>query len=113
MTIRGGSALARATQSLYGAPRIGDFVVTNTYRPSSSGWAIILLSVSALALGGCGRKAGLDLPPNAPSAQLSATDSDAERAAQPGVFNSTYGSDGAPVAPKGGKKKFILDPLLD
>ena len=85
------------------------------YRPSSSGWAIILLSVTALALGGCGRKAGLDLPPTAavPQAQATSTDSEAERAAQPGVFNPTYGSDGSPVAPKGGKKKFVLDPLLD
>lgn len=93
-------------------PRIGEFVVTSNYRPSSSGWAIILLSVTALALGGCGRKAGLDLPPNA-AAQAQATDTDAERAAQPGVFNSTYGAEAGPTAPKGGKKKFILDPLLD
>ncbi len=63
-------------------------------------------------LAGCGRKGGLDLPPNAP--QLSgAPDTEAERAAQPGVFSSTYGSDAAPTAPKGSKKKFVLDPLLD
>ena len=100
---------------MYGAPRIGDSVVISNYRPSSSGWAIILLSVTALALGGCGRKAGLDLPPTAavPQAQATSTDSEAERAAQPGVFNPTYGADGGPTAPKGGKKKFVLDPLLD
>ena len=91
----------------------GDSVVISNYRPSSSGWAIILLSVTALALGGCGRKAGLDLPPTAAAPQATATDSEAERAAQPGVFNSTYGTDAGPTAPKGGKKKFILDPLLD
>ena len=87
----------------------------SNYRPSSSGWAIIVLSVTALALGGCGRKAGLDLPPtaSAPQAQATSTDSDAERAAQAGVFNSTYGADAGPTAPKGGKKKFVLDPLLD
>jgi predicted small lipoprotein YifL len=104
---------------LYGAARIGDFVVISNYRPSSSGWAIILLSVTALALGGCGRKAGLDLPPTAAAPQAQATsqatssDTEAERAAQPGVFNSTYGSEAGPSAPKGGKKKFVLDPLLD
>lgn len=87
--------------------------MTSNYRPSSSGWAIIVLSVTALALAGCGRKAGLDLPPSAPAAQAQATDTDAERAAQPGVFNSTFGADAGPTAPKGGKKKFILDPLLD
>ena len=113
MVVRCPSALAIAGQSLYGAPRIGDSVVISNYRPSSSGWAIILLSVTALALGGCGRKAGLDLPPTAAAPQAQATDTDAERAAQPGVFNSTYGSDAGPSAPKGGKKKFVLDPLLD
>ena len=86
----------------------------SNYRPSSSGWAIILLSVTALALGGCGRKAGLDLPPNAPalSAAPAPADTETERAAQPGVFNSTYGSEAAPVASKGRKKPFVLDPLL-
>ena len=112
MAIRGSSALARAGQSLYGAARIGDFVVISNYRPSSSGWAIILLSVTALALGGCGRKGGLDLPPNAPQVS-GASDTETERAAQPGVFNSTYGTEAGPTAPRGGKKKFVLDPLLD
>jgi hypothetical protein len=55
---RGSSALARARQSLYGAARIGDFVVISNYRPSSSGWAIILLSVTALALGAAAAGAG-------------------------------------------------------
>ena len=84
----------------------------SNYRPSSSGWAIILLSVTALALGGCGRKGGLDLPPNAGSSTAVVGDTETERAAQPGVFNSTYGSEAAPAAPKGSKKPFILDPLL-
>ena len=87
--------------------------MTSNFRPSSSGWAIILLSVTALALGGCGRKGGLDLPPNAtvPQAQA-APDAEVERA-QPGVFNPTYGSEAGPAAPRGGRKKFVLDPLLD
>ena len=77
----------------------------SNYRPSSSGWAIILLSVTALALGGCGRKGGLDLPPNAPTRlSQAASDTEAERAAQPGVFNPTYGSEAAPAAAKGSKK---------
>jgi len=87
--------------------------VTRNYRLTSSGWTIILLSVTALALAGCGRKGPLDLPPNASnvSSQATATDSEAQRAAQPGVFNPSFGSD-APEAPKGKKKPFILDPLL-
>ena len=67
-----------------------------------------------LALGGCGRKAGLDLPPNASSqAAAAAADTDAEQAARPSVFNPSYGSDAQPTAPKGRKKAFVLDPLLD
>lgn len=114
MVVHEASGLARLGQSLYGAARIGEFVVISNYRPTSSGWAIILLSVTALALGGCGRKGALDLPPNAPqlSAAPAATDSETERAAQPGVFNSTYGSEAAPAAAKGRKKPFVLDPLL-
>ena len=96
--------------------RIGDFVVNRNYSPAS-GWAIVVLSAVALALGGCGRKGGLDLPPNAASAQATAAeqaDAEAERAAsKPSVFNPTYGAESGPVAPKGRKKAFVLDPLLD
>jgi predicted small lipoprotein YifL len=91
----------------------------------------VLLAVSALALSGCGRKGPLDLPPTgsqpqsqssgsqssqSPVAQSSAvepTDTDAQRAATPSVFNSTYGADSAPVAGKGPKRPFFLDPLLN
>ena len=67
-----------------------------------------------LALGGCGRKSGLDLPPNASSqAGAPLADTEAERAAKPSVFNPTYGSDAPPAAPKGRRKPFVLDPLLD
>ena len=84
-------------------------------RPTPSGWTIILVSAVVLALGGCGRKGPLDLPPNASSAAVAApatTDTEAEQAAKPSVFNPNYGSD-TPTAPKGRKKAFALDPLLD
>jgi predicted small lipoprotein YifL len=87
--------------------------VNRNLRLTSSGWAIILLSAAAIALGGCGRKAGLDLPPNAMNSSSAVEpDSEGERAAQPSVYNPTYGSEGGPAAPKGRKKPFILDPLL-
>jgi predicted small lipoprotein YifL len=88
----------------------------------------VLLAISVLALSGCGRKGPLDLPPTgsqpqsqssgsqSPVAQSSAvepTDTDAQRAATPSVFNSTYGADSAPVAGKGPKRPFFLDPLLN
>jgi predicted small lipoprotein YifL len=100
---------------LYGAARIGDFVVISTSSPKASGWAIILLSAAVLALGGCGRKGGLDLPPNSPAPPVAAApaDSDAEAVARPSVFNPTYGADAPPAASKGSKKSFILDPLLN
>jgi predicted small lipoprotein YifL len=90
--------------------------VTSNSRPTRQRWAIILLGTAVLALGGCGRKGGLDLPPNA-SAQATAADTadaDAERAAsKPSVFNPSYGTDAPPTAPKGRKKPFVLDPLLN
>ena len=94
--------------------RIGILIVNRNYSPRPSGWAIILLIAAVLALAGCGRKGGLDLPPNAAnaSAQGAVADSEAERAAQPGVFSPGYGSDAAPTAARGNKRPFILDPLL-
>ena len=94
---------------MYGAPRIGDFEVISKRRLTPSGWAIIALSATALALGGCGRKGGLDLPPNAMNAS-SAVEPEAEversTVAAPAVRES------GPVAAKGRKKPFVLDPLL-
>jgi predicted small lipoprotein YifL len=101
---------------LYGAGRIGDFIVNRIRRPTSSGWALVVVSAAALTLASCGRKAPLDLPPNSPPApQLSAAPADSamEAASKPSVFNSGYGTDAAPTASKGTKKPFILDPLLD
>ena len=89
--------------------------MNRNYSPTSSEWAIILLSAAVLALGGCGRKGGLDLPPNVPEQPLAAApaDSDAEAASKPSVFNPYYGTDAPPAATKGSKKAFILDPLLN
>jgi predicted small lipoprotein YifL len=87
--------------------------VNRLSRPTPSGWTIILVSAAVLALGGCGRKGPLDLPPNAAGSQATATDTEAEAAGKPSVFNPTYGSDAGPAAPKGRKKPFVLDPLLD
>ncbi|MGJ4932125.1 LPS translocon maturation chaperone LptM [Bradyrhizobium sp. HKCCYLS2038] len=85
-------------------------------RPMSAVRVLIVLGASALLLAACGRKGPLELPANSPPApQMSAapTDTTMDNAAKPGVFNSGYGTDGAPAAPRGQKKPFILDPLLD
>ena len=95
--------------------------MNRNYSPAFRGWAIILLGVAVLALAGCGRKGPLDLPPNAASAQTPvqvpgqgpATDTEAEQASKPGVFNPSYGTDAPPTASRGTKKPFILDPILN
>ena len=84
--------------------------------PVSSKWALVLLAAATLALAGCGRKGPLDLPPNASTPALAAAQTDAEAqrdASKPSVFDPSYGTEAAPTAPKGTKKSFILDPLLD
>ena len=76
----------------------------------------MLLSAAVLALGGCGRKGPLDLPPTASPAAAAAAQADADHepaASAPSVYNPYYGSDAPPAATKGTKKPFILDPLLD
>jgi predicted small lipoprotein YifL len=101
---------------LYGAARIGDFIVNRKFSPTASGWAIILLSAAVLALGGCGRKGPLDLPPNTPPQAAAAAQADADHqpaASQPSVFDPTYGTQAPPATPKGPKRPFILDPLLN
>ena len=88
--------------------------MTSNYRLTSSGWAIILLSVTALALAGCGRKGPLDLPPSAAGPVVEQGDSGEERAAAKGtVFDPSYGANELPKTPKGSKRSFILDPLLN
>ena len=72
----------------------------SSLRPTPSGWAIIVLSVAALTLGACGRKGPLDPPTSSTNAPLAsapaATDTEAENAAKPSVFNSTYGTETRP-----------------
>ncbi len=90
--------------------------MNRNYRPIRQGWAIILLSATVLALGGCGRKGPLELPPNTPPQAAAAAQADADHepaASAPSVYNPYYGTDAPPAATKGSKKPFILDPLLD
>jgi len=72
------------------------------------------LVMAALALGGCGRKGGLQLPP-APTAQAAPVVVEEEGLIGP-TPNPVYEAapDEPPVAAsKGRKKTFILDPLLN
>ena len=91
--------------------------MTRNCRSKYQGWALVVLGVAALALGGCGRKGPLDLPPTASSQQPAAAamqaDPAADQASKPSLFNSSYGADAPPAAPKGQKRPFALDPLLN
>jgi predicted small lipoprotein YifL len=103
---------------LYGAAEFGDTAVNRTTRPAFLR-AILVLTVAGLALAGCGRKGGLDLPPQPSARPLAesapAIDSDANSATGKGsaLFNAAPGDNSQPVAARGRKKSFLLDPLLD
>ena len=69
-------------------------------------------------LAGCGRKAGLDLPPTAAAGQTAAPGDEhnngaSSAAAGQGDIFRAPGTDPAPQAARGNKKRIILDPILD
>jgi predicted small lipoprotein YifL len=80
--------------------------------PLSSRWTVVLLAATVLALAGCGRKGPLELPPSASPEAVAAAQANAdhEPAPKPSLFDPT--PEPGPVAPKGTKKPFLLDPLL-
>jgi predicted small lipoprotein YifL len=95
--------------------------VTRSIRPARARrapWALLVLTAATLALGGCGRKGGLDLPPQAAAQPMGtaapATDPAANSAAGKGasVFAPTTPTDEAQAA-RGRKRSFVLDPILD
>lgn len=74
---------------------------------------MVLLAAIALALAGCGRKGPLELPPTASPEAVAAAQANAdhEPAAKPSLFDPN--PDPGPTAPKGTKRSFPLDPLLN
>ena len=87
--------------------------MNRTTSPASSRWAALVLIAVALALAGCGRKGMLDLPPNAPVQPTAAAGEADMPAAKGNLFDPSYGMNGPPTAPRGQKKAFVLDPLLN
>ena len=79
----------------------------------------VLLIAAACALAGCGRKGNLDLPPstsNSPGLldDTSAAQAESAATAKGDLYSSgTVNTDKGPIAPKGPKKRIILDPILD
>jgi predicted small lipoprotein YifL len=82
-------------------------VVIQSSRSAFAGFAargaLAAALVAALALAGCGRKAGLDAPPVAAAGDYQAN-------GQPGAAPAP---DGKPVAPPAERRKTILDWLID
>jgi predicted small lipoprotein YifL len=78
----------------------------------SSKWIVVVLAAAALALGGCGRKGPLELPPSASPEAVAAAQANAdhEPAPKPSLFDPN--PEPGPTAPKTAKKPFLLDPLL-
>jgi predicted small lipoprotein YifL len=81
--------------------------------------AVLGLAVLALGLAGCGRKGGLDLPPQAQAAVGAPPSDNAERLTQTpsatgqlGIFDPTD-EEQRPAAAQGQKRRIFLDPLLD
>jgi len=93
--------------------------VNSRNNPSFSKLTAIALIALTCALAGCGRKAGLDLPPDAPPEAK--TQSQSDYAATPGLSGSNVqseiyrppGSTNVPTAPRGEKKRIPLDAILD
>ncbi len=87
--------------------------------PSFSKLTAVALIALSCVLAGCGRKAGLDLPPDAPPEAKAQTQSDFS--STPGLVGSNAqteiyrppGSTGVPTAPRGEKKRIPLDAILD
>jgi predicted small lipoprotein YifL len=84
--------------------------VRDVSRPIS-GLAIVGVIALCLALAGCGRKGGLDLPPNAAVEQPAPAAAVPGQAPPAGAYD--MGAEGRPVAPNGQKKRLPIDWLLD
>jgi predicted small lipoprotein YifL len=100
-------------------PKLGILFVNRKSSPTTAGWAVIVLSVLALSLAGCGRKGGLDAPPGALGASGEPTanvapggEQDTAANKSSSLFNPNSGGD-APAATKGRNRPFALDPLLN
>ena len=91
--------------------------MTRSTRPAfapRAPWALIVLTASALALGACGRKGGLDLPPQAAATPMGTPAVNADNSAESKGNALTSSNEPDEVrAARGRKRSFILDPILD
>jgi len=107
--------LASLAEVRYNERAFGDISVTGFNRSGAAKLALLGAAALLLALGGCGRKTGLDLPPTAsvPPPQPGATAQAPRPATNPlGLLDPTAQEEQPQAAP-GRKKRIILDPILD
>jgi predicted small lipoprotein YifL len=88
--------------------------VTGRYRSAAAKLALLGAAALLIALGGCGRKAGLDPPPTAAAPPGASNTAQAPNSAvNPlGLLDPNQPDEG-PTATPGRKKRIILDPILD
>jgi predicted small lipoprotein YifL len=115
-------ALASGSRSLYGAAEFRDSVVNRSAAHLSLQKLLTIgLILSACALGGCGRKGPLDLPPgsaavpNAPAvtSEQSGDQNYRSNSADPNLFGGPATDQQQVSAPRGVKKRIPLDAILD
>lgn len=95
--------------------------MTSRLHRSHSKLTIVAMIALACALGGCGRKGGLDLPPGAAQTKetgsgTAPTAANANPTSPPSGMADIYrppGTSSIAVAPRGEKKRIPLDAILD
>ena len=107
--------LASKAEVRYNGRAFGDTGVTGNYRSAAAKLALLGAAALLIALGGCGRKTGLDLPPQAaaPPPQPGTTAQAPRPATNPLGLLDPNGQEEQPQAAPGRKKRIILDPILD
>jgi predicted small lipoprotein YifL len=73
--------------------------------------ALVAAAVLALALGGCGRKSGLDAPPQAAVQPAPGQEAQPPRTNPLGLFEPD--PEPGPTAPPGQKRRLVIDRILD
>jgi predicted small lipoprotein YifL len=99
----------------YNGRRFGDISVTGKNRSAAAKLALLGAAALLVALGGCGRKSGLDLPP---SARAPAPPETTAQGPNPPPTNplgllDPYHEEQPVAATPRQKKRIILDPILD
>lgn len=95
----------------------GDISVTGNTRSAAAKLALFGAAALLIALGGCGRKGPLDLPPTAsnppPQAGPTAQAPGSPTGTNPLGLLDPNPQEQAPQAAPGRRKRIILDPILD